>query len=152
MPSRSAPAHRRESGSITFSPGILQHTLPLLLVGLIVAAVLYTGLAFTADPVGLGELWQWLSGMWTAAVLAPLLLRHDTVTLTETALVRGRGRRPIARTDIHRLEVRGLAGVRQIAVHTKDGKHFTLHTPMSLLDKEFDHKVQTLTRWWQTQD
>ena len=129
---------------------MLQLVPPILLAALIASAVLYTGLAFTADPMTLDEPWQWLSAASVASVVVPLLLRSDTVTLTPDALVaRGRRPRPIARTAVLRLEVRGIMGVRQIIVHTTDGRRTTLHTPTSLLDREFDQKVEVFTRWWQ---
>ncbi|MGW0843235.1 hypothetical protein ACWD26_24420 [Streptomyces sp. NPDC002787] len=151
MPSRPAPATGRpENEVITFKEGTLRATLPVLLGFLAGTALLYAGLALTGDPMGGDTLRQCLSGAVLATVVVSVLRRNDEVTLADDALVvRGTRRRRIPRTGIQRLEVRRILGVRQITVHTTDGHRATLHTPTSFMDREFDQKVETLTRWWQ---
>ncbi|WP_371580393.1 hypothetical protein [Streptomyces sp. NBC_01314] len=129
---------------------MLQSVLPVVLGFLGGTALVYAGLALASDPMGGDRLRQCVSGALTATVVVAVLRRNDEVTLAEDALVvRGTRRRRIPWTGIQRLEVRRILGVRQITVHTTDGRRATLRTPMSFLDKEFDLKVEILTRWWQ---
>lgn len=150
MPSGSASADRGGNETITYKSGLLQSVLPVALGFLAGTAFLYAGLALTSDPMGRETLLQCLSGTLTATVVVAVLRRNDEITLADDALVvRGTRRRRIPWTGIERLEVRRVVGVRQITVHTKDGRRATLHTPTSFVDKEFDLKAETLTRWWQ---
>ncbi|MFE7836549.1 hypothetical protein ACFU53_10970 [Streptomyces sp. NPDC057474] len=150
MPSRPAPVDHGEHETITYKSGTLQSVLPVLLGLLGGTALLYAGLALTSDPMRSDTLRQCLSGALTATVVVAVLRRNDEVALAEDALVvRGTRHRRIPWTGIERLEVRRILGVRQIAVHTTDGRRAMLHTPMSFVDKEFDLKVEILTQWWQ---
>ncbi|WP_328839339.1 hypothetical protein [Streptomyces europaeiscabiei] len=150
MPSGPPPIDRGEHETITYKPGMLQAVLPVLLGLLGGTALLYAGLALTSDPMRGDTLRQCLSGVLTATVVVAVLRRNDEVILAEDALVvRGTRRRRIPWTGIRRLEVRRGLGVRQITVHTTDGHRTALHTPTSFVDKEFDLKVEILTRWWQ---
>ncbi|WP_216589593.1 hypothetical protein [Streptomyces brasiliscabiei] len=136
--------------TITYKPGLLQSVLPVLLGFLCGTALLYAGLALASDPMDGATLRQCLSGALTATVVVAVLRRQDELTLTEDALVmRGIRSRRVPWTAVRRLEVRRVLGVRRITLHTADGRRTTLHTPDSFLDKEFDLKAETLTRWWQ---
>ncbi|MEE1766633.1 MULTISPECIES: hypothetical protein [unclassified Streptomyces] len=135
--------------TITYRPGLLQSVLPVVLGFLGGTALLWAALALTPDPMGRDTLRQCVVGALTATVVVAVLRRGDGVTLAEDALVvRGLRRRRIPWTGIRHLEVRRVVGVRQITVHTADGRRATLRTPTSFLDREFDRKVEILTRWW----
>ncbi|WP_181804622.1 hypothetical protein [Streptomyces shenzhenensis] len=134
----------------SFKLGTLQLVLPVLLGSLTATALLYVGLAFTSDPMGIGELRQLLLTAVVAGAVVALAYRGHGVSLTEEALVfQGDRRRRIPRTDIIRLEVRRTLGVSRVAVHTVDGRHTMLRAPMSFMDREFDRKAQILSEWSQ---
>ncbi|WP_326720726.1 hypothetical protein OHT59_15735 [Streptomyces sp. NBC_00243] len=85
-----------------------------------------------------------------ASAAVTVLTRHHGVILTEEVLVvRGNRRRRIPWTDIIRLEVRRILGVRQVIVHTRDGRATVLHAPTSFVDGQFDQKVAVLREWWE---
>lgn len=153
MPSGPASTDRGQHETITYKSGMLQSVLlalPVLLGFLGGTALLYAGLALTSDPMSPDMLRQCLSGALTATLVVAVLRRNEEVTLAEDALVvRGTRRRRIPWAGVQRLEASRILGVRQITVHTTDGRHITLHTPTSFGDKEFDLKVEVLTRWWQ---
>ncbi|MFD3930084.1 hypothetical protein [Streptomyces sp. NPDC058614] len=135
---------------ITFRQGLLQLALPFLLAGLVGVGLVYTGLAFTSDPMPLSEVKEFLSAALVATAAVGVLTRHHGVSLTEEALVvRGNRRRLIPWTDIIRLEVRRVLGVRQVVVHTRDGRHTVLRAPTSFIDGGFDRKVEILGEWWE---
>lgn len=141
MPSRPPPTDRGENEEVTYRSGALQSVLPVLLGLLGGTALLYAGLALTSDPMGRGTLERCLSGVVTATAVVSVLRRTDKVTLAEDALVvRGTRRRRIPWTGIRRLEVRRFLGVRQITVHTTDGRRATLHTPTSFTATELRPK------------
>ncbi|QYX80184.1 hypothetical protein [Streptomyces akebiae] len=135
--------------TITYRSNLLQSVLPVVLGLLGGTALLYAALALTSDPMGRDTLRQCVSAALTATVVVAILRRGDEVTLAEDALVvRGLRIRRIPWTGIRHLEVRRVLGVRQITLHTTDGRRATLRTPTSFLDREFDLKVEILTRWW----
>ncbi|MFF1678559.1 hypothetical protein ACFVYG_21280 [Streptomyces sp. NPDC058256] len=135
---------------ITFRQGPLQLALPAFLGLLGGTALVYAGLAFTADPMPLSEVKVCVSAAVVAAAGIALLNRHHGVSLTEEALVvRGNRRRRIPWTDIIRLEVRRVLGVRQVVVHTRDGRRTVLRAPTSFIDGGFDRKVGILTEHWE---
>lgn len=134
---------------ITYRHGLLQLAVLYLVPGLVAIGLVYGGLAFTSDPMPLSEVKQFLSAVVVATAAVTVLTRNHGVSLTEEALVvRGNRRRRIPWTDIVRLEVRRVLGVRQVIVHTRDGRATVLHAPTSFVDGQFDRKVGTLTEWW----
>ncbi|MCX5560656.1 hypothetical protein [Streptomyces sp. NBC_00038] len=135
---------------ITFRQGPLQLALPAFLGILGGTALVYAGLALTADPMPLSEVKVCVSAAVVAAAGIALLNRHHGVSLTEEALVmRGNRRRRIPWTDIVQVEVRRTLGVRQVVVHTRDGRATVLRAPMSFVDGQFDRKVAVLREWWE---
>lgn len=137
--------------TITYRSSVLQSVLPVVLGLLGGTALLYAALAPTSDPMGRDTLRSCVSAALTAGIVVAILRRGDEVTLAEDALVvRGLRIRRIPWTGIRHLEVRRVLGVRQITLHTTDGRRATLRTPTSFLDREFDLKAEILTRWWHT--
>ncbi|MCC9704363.1 hypothetical protein E4N62_03195 [Streptomyces sp. MNU76] len=135
--------------TITYRSGLLQSVLPVALGLLGGTALLYAALALTSHPMDGDTLRQCVSAVFTATVVVAVLRRGDEVALAEDALVvRGLRTRRIPWTGIRSLEVRRVLGVRQITVHTTDGRRATLRTPTCFLDREFDLKAEILTRWW----
>ncbi|MFM9446886.1 PH domain-containing protein [Streptomyces acidiscabies] len=86
----------------------------------------------------------------TAAVLLVPFFNDDRVRLTEFD-VRFRGgfrSHKVRWSDIARLEVRSLFGVRQLVLHTTSGKRRTLPAPHSFADPGFDDKAREITDRW----
>lgn len=86
----------------------------------------------------------------TSAVLLVPFFSDDRVRLTEVDVRFRSGFRShkVRWTDIARLEVRSLFGVRQLVLHTTSGKRRTLPAPHSLTDPGFDDKTREITDWW----
>ncbi|MGW0419986.1 hypothetical protein [Streptomyces sp. NPDC003015] len=137
-------------GAVSFKLETLQLVLPVLLGLLAGTALVYGGLAFTAQPMGLSELGQCVMAAIVASAVVAFLYRRHGVSLTEDALVvLGDRRRQVLWTDILRLEVQRTWGVSRVAVYTADGRRTMLRAPMSLFDGEFDKKAQALIQRWQ---
>ncbi|MFD3584849.1 hypothetical protein [Streptomyces sp. NPDC058683] len=147
-PSEPSPA-QPPSGTVSFRLGTLQLALPVLLGFLVGTALLYGGLAFTAQPMELRELGQCLTAAAVAGAVVPFLHRRHGVSLTEDALVvLGERSLRIPWADIRHLEVRRSWGVSHVAVHTADGRRRVLRAPISLLDGEFDRKARIIVERW----
>lgn len=138
------------NGTVSFRLGTLQLVLPVLLGLLAGTALLYGGLAFTAQPMDLGELGGCVVAAILASAVVAFLYRRHGVSLTDDALViLGDRRRQVPWTDILRLEVQRTWGVSRVAVYTVDGRSAMLRAPMSLFDRDFPHKAQALIQRWQ---
>jgi hypothetical protein len=142
--SRTAP-----DGVRSFRLGALQRALPLALGFLGGTALVAVPCAVAGEPLPAGEAWQLTGWALFGVAFATLLQRGRGVQLTADALVVARGRRRrIPWADIARLEVRRVAGVSQVVVHTRDGRSTVLPAPNSFRDARFEEKTRESTRWW----
>ncbi|MGW6790801.1 hypothetical protein [Streptomyces chartreusis] len=149
-PSDPSPAWPPINGTVSFKLRTHQLILPVLLGLLAGTALLYGGLAFTAQPLTLSELAQCVTAAVVASVVVAFLYRRHGVSLTNDALILlGDRRRQIPWTDILRLEVQRSCGVSRLAIYTTDGRCTMLRAPISLFDGEFDQKAQAVVRQWQ---
>ncbi|MDW4907556.1 hypothetical protein RB628_19940 [Streptomyces sp. ADMS] len=148
-PASSIPPGSPGGPAPTFRLGKLQAAAPILCGLLVGTALVYVVLEATGERMTAGELWSCLSAAVIASVVVPALPPNYGIELTHNRLVLlGNRRREIEWREITGLEIRKTAGIRTIVASVTDGRRIPLRAPMSLLDRNFDHKAQTLTNWW----
>ena len=81
--------------------------------------------------------------------VASLAVRARSVTLTPAGLiVRGRGVRVIDWSDVRNVAVERQFGVRTVVIRDAHQRRTRLNAPSSLLDRDFDAKVEVIRACW----
>ena len=149
-PLTSSDPRTAPDGVRSFRLGTLQRALPVTLGFLGGTALVAVVRVVSGAPLTAGEAWPFAGWPLLAVAVATLLQRGRGVLLTADALVvTGGRRRRIPWAGVDRLEIRRVAGVSQVVVHTRDGRRTVLPAPNSFCDARFEEKAGELTRWWQ---